>query len=70
VMGAAGGLFFAAAETGGVIGPTMTGLLADATGSFVAPLLTLTAVCAACAGLVVLLGRTIRLQAVAQPASL
>ncbi len=58
VMGAAGGLFFAAAETGGVIGPSMTGMLADATGSFTAPLLTLTAVCSACAGLVILLDRS------------
>ena len=57
VMGAAGGLFFAAAETGGVIGPTMTGLLADSTGGFEIPLLTLTAVCVVCAALVVLLGR-------------
>ncbi len=57
VMGAAGGLFFAAAETGGVIGPTMTGLLADSTGGFETPLLTLTAVCVVCAALVVLLGR-------------
>jgi cyanate permease len=34
LMGAAGGLFFTAGELGGVIGPTMTGLLADATGAF------------------------------------
>lgn len=57
VMGAAGGLFYTAAETGGVIGPTMTGLLADATGGFVAPLMTLTAVCVACAALVLSLER-------------
>jgi cyanate permease len=55
VMGAAGGLFFTAAEIGGVIGPIMTGLMADATGSFLAPLLTLTVVCLLCAALVVAL---------------
>ncbi len=55
VMGAAGGLFFTAAEIGGVIGPTMTGLLADATGGFVAPLMTLTAVSLLCAVLVLAL---------------
>lgn len=57
VMGAAGGLFFTAAETGGVIGPTMTGVLADATGGFLAPLMTLTAICLVCSGLVLLLAR-------------
>jgi cyanate permease len=62
VMGAAGGLFFAAAETGGVIGPMMTGLMADATGGFVAPLMTLTVVCAGCAGIVVLLDGSIKRQ--------
>lgn len=62
VMGAAGGLFFSAAETGGVIGPMMTGALAQATGGFTAPLLTLTCVCFTCAGLVLLLDRTIKRQ--------
>lgn len=57
VMGAAGGLFYTAAEMGGVIGPTMTGLLADATGGFLAPLMTLTAICLVCAGLVLRLER-------------
>lgn len=57
VMGAAGGLFYTAAETGGVIGPTMTGLLADATGGFIAPLMMLTAICLVCAGLVLTLER-------------
>lgn len=60
VMGAAGGLFFSAAETGGVIGPSMTGLMADATGGFSAPLLSLTAICLLCAVLVVLLDRNIK----------
>jgi cyanate permease len=57
VMGAAGGLFYTAAEMGGVVGPTMTGLLADATGGFTAPLMALTAICLICAGLVLLLER-------------
>lgn len=60
VMGAAGGLFFAAAEIGGVIGPTMTGVMADATGGFAAPLMTLTAVCLVCAGLVWALDSSIK----------
>jgi cyanate permease len=62
VMGAAGGLFFAAAELGGVIGPTMTGFLADATGGFAVPLTTLTAVMLGCAGLVVWLDRIVKRQ--------
>jgi CP family cyanate transporter-like MFS transporter len=57
VMGAAGGLFFTAAETGGVIGPTMTGMLADATGGFLVPLMTLTGISLVCAMLVLALGR-------------
>jgi len=59
VMGAAGGLFYTAAETGGVLGPTLTGVLADATGGFLVPLMALTAVCLLCAVLVVLLKRLI-----------
>lgn len=59
VMGAAGGLFYTAAEIGGVLGPTMTGLLADATGGFLAPLMSLTAVCLVCAALVLALHRSV-----------
>jgi cyanate permease len=55
VMGAAGGLFYTAAEIGGVIGPTVTGILADLTGGFLAPLMTLTAVCLICSVLVLTL---------------
>jgi cyanate permease len=58
VMGAAGGLFYTAAEVGGVLGPTVTGVLADFTGGFLVPLMTLTAVCLVCSGLVVALQRT------------
>ncbi|MDX1431318.1 MAG: MFS transporter [Gammaproteobacteria bacterium] len=46
-MGAAGGLFFAAAEIGGVLGPLTLGLVADATGGFDAALWLLTGVCVA-----------------------
>lgn len=62
VMGAAGGLFFTSAQVGGVFGPSMTGVLAQSTGGFVAPLLALTAVCAVCGVLVVLHERHIRRQ--------
>ncbi|RLT34694.1 MAG: MFS transporter [Chloroflexi bacterium] len=44
LMGAAGGLFFAAGEVGGVLGPTLTGVLADATGGFASGLLALSVV--------------------------
>jgi cyanate permease len=57
VMGAAGGLFFTAAETGGVMGPMMTGWLADATGGFASGLVTLSLVCLLCAGLVTRINR-------------
>ena len=41
LMGAAGGLFFTAGEVGGVLGPTLTGMLADSTGGFGTGLLVL-----------------------------
>jgi len=50
--GSAGGLFFSAAEIGGVLGPLTLGLLSDLTGGFAAGLWLLTAICA---GLLVLL---------------
>lgn len=34
LMGAAGALFFTAGEVGGVLGPTLTGILADSTGGY------------------------------------
>ncbi len=43
--GAAGGLFFSAAEIGGVLGPLTIGVVADASGSFGAALWMVTAVC-------------------------
>ena len=46
-MGAAGGLFFSAAEIGGVLGPLTIGSLSDLTGGFVAGLYLLTGICVA-----------------------
>jgi len=44
--GAAGGLFFSAAEVGGVLGPVLVGTLHDLTGGFAASLYMMTVVCA------------------------
>ncbi|MEQ8248213.1 MAG: MFS transporter [Alphaproteobacteria bacterium] len=52
-IGAAGGLFFTAAEIGGVFGPLSFGVLFDITGTFAAPLFVLTGVSVA---LIILLG--------------
>lgn len=60
VMGAAGGLFFAAAETGGVMGPLMTGWLADTAYGFDAALMTLAVVCTLCIGLALGLHSVVR----------
>jgi cyanate permease len=57
--GMAGGMFFAAAEIGGVLGPVSIGLIADAAGGFDAALMLLTAVCVALIGLLALLRRTL-----------
>lgn len=57
--GLAGGLFFSAAEIGGVLGPLSVGLIADATGGFQAALLLMTGICAV---LVLLLARLWRLE--------
>ena len=53
-VGSAGGLFFAASEIGGVLGPLSVGALSDVSGSFSASLIVLTGVCGA---LLVLLAR-------------
>jgi CP family cyanate transporter-like MFS transporter len=50
--GLAGGMFFAAAEVGGVLGPVSIGLVAELTGSYDASLWMLTTVCAILAVLV------------------
>jgi cyanate permease len=55
--GTASGMFFSAAEVGGVIGPLGLGLLYDATGGFSASLYALTAVAAAMAAGTWLLAR-------------
>lgn len=47
LMGAAGGLFFTAAEIGGVLGPLTVGWLAERSGGFRAPLWMLFGVCIA-----------------------
>lgn len=52
-LGLAGGLFFTAAEIGGVLGPLTIGVLSDLTGGFAVPLMAVTAVCL---GLIVLIG--------------
>lgn len=45
-VGLAGGLFFSAAEIGGMLGPFSFGLLLDLTGSFTAPLIVMAILCA------------------------
>ncbi len=50
-MGAAGGLYFAAGEIGGVAGPVLVGVVADLTGGFLGGLLMLTGLCVALASL-------------------
>ena len=44
--GAAGGLFFSAAEVGGVLGPVLVGAIHDLTGGFSASLYMMTVICA------------------------
>lgn len=56
--GLAGGLFFSAAEVGGVLGPVSIGLLSSASGGFGPALAVLTAVCGALIGMLALLRRT------------
>jgi cyanate permease len=57
-LGMAGGLFFTAAEVGGVLGPVTFGVLSQATGGFAAPLVVLTALCLGLLGLLAALART------------
>lgn len=56
-LGLAGGMFFAAAEIGGVLGPLTLGVLSDLTGGFTAPLASTTVVCAILLVLIALVGR-------------
>lgn len=60
LMGAAGGLFFTAGEVGGVLGPTLTGVLADATGGYGVTLVALAATCGALALISLALGAASR----------
>ena len=55
-LGLAGGMFFAAAEVGGVLGPLTIGILSDATGGFAVPLFVLSGLCIALLGSIGLLG--------------
>ena len=57
--GLAGGLFFSAAEIGGVLGPLTVGFLSDSTGGFAAPLYLMAGVCLV---LMLLLARLRRLE--------
>lgn len=56
-MGAAGGLFFSAAEVGGVLGPLTVGWLADRTDGFGASLWMLSGVCAVLVALALALAK-------------
>jgi sugar phosphate permease len=44
-LGLAGGMFFTAAEIGGVLGPLTLGVLSDATGGFTVPLMATSLAC-------------------------
>lgn len=56
-LGLAGGLFFTAAEVGGVLGPLTIGVISDLTGGFTVALFVLSALCIALLGSIGLLGR-------------
>ena len=56
-LGLAGGLFFTAAEIGGVLGPLTIGILSDLTDGFTVPLM---AVTGACLVLIMLVGVLVR----------
>jgi len=56
-LGMAGGLFFTAAEIGGVLGPLTIGTLSELTGGFAVPLVSVTAVCLVLLALIAMLGR-------------
>lgn len=58
--GTAGGLFFTAAEIGGVSGPVAIGLVHDMSGSFSAALVVLTIITFALAGLLFPLKKALR----------
>lgn len=66
-MGVGTGIFFAAGELGGSLGPLVIGVLADATGSFDVPMALLAGLAGLMLVLVTLVDRDIRSQPVAAP---
>ena len=56
-LGLAGGMFFTAAEVGGVLGPLTIGILSDLTGGFTVPLMAVTGVCLVLILMIGVLGR-------------
>lgn len=67
-MGVGTGLFFTAGEIGGFLGPLLIGVVADATGSFDAPMAVMAGLAAFMALLVVLVDRDVRATEVRSPA--
>jgi cyanate permease len=57
-VGLASGLFFSAAEIGGVLGPLTVGIVSDLTGGFTVALDMMSLICVALIGMLVLLRRT------------
>ncbi len=64
-LGLAGGLFFTAAEVGGVLGPLTLGVISDLTGGFTVALFVLSALCVALLGSI---GVLTRLRGAQEPA--
>lgn len=62
-LGLAGGMFFTAAEIGGVLGPLTIGVISDLTGGFTVALFVLSAMCVALLGSIGVLARARRAQA-------
>jgi hypothetical protein len=56
-LGLAGGLFFTAAEIGGVLGPVTMGVLSALSGAFALPLASMTLVCLTLLAIIRRLGR-------------
>lgn len=62
-MGAAAGLYFTAGEIGGVLGPTLIGVMADLSGGFFSGLLMVAGVCVVLVFLTIALGMVLHRQA-------
>lgn len=56
-LGLAGGMFFTAAEIGGVLGPLTIGTLSELTGGFSVPLMAVTGICVVLLGMIAVLKR-------------